>query len=50
MSTVRKEAIKAIAQTKHKLNLIDFKTKHIKDLFGVNVFNESQQRARLHAP
>jgi glutamine synthetase len=47
MSTVRKDAIKAIAQTKHKLNLVDFKSIHIKDLFGVNVFNEAQQRARL---
>jgi len=47
MSTVRQEAIKAIATTKHKLDRIDFKTTHVADLFGVNVFNEGQQRARL---
>ncbi|CAN5540282.1 glutamine synthetase III [soil metagenome] len=50
MSTVRQDAIKAIAQTKHKLNQIDFKTKHIKDLYGINVFNEAQQKARLPKP
>jgi glutamine synthetase len=29
---------------------VDFKTTHIKDLFGVNVFNEEVQRARLPKP
>src|SRR5438034_8472194 len=33
--------------TKHKLNRVDFTTVHIKDLFGVNVFNEEVQRQRL---
>ncbi|HEX4792253.1 MAG TPA: glutamine synthetase III [Humisphaera sp.] len=50
MSTVRQEAIKAIATTKHKLDRIDFKTTHVAELFGVNVFNEVQQRARLPKP
>jgi len=50
MSTVRQDAIKSIAQTKHKLNQIDFKSKHIKDLYGINVFNEAQQKARLPKP
>ena len=50
MSTVRQEAIKAIATTKHKLDRIDFKTTHVAELFGVNVFNELQQRARLPKP
>jgi len=39
MSNARQEAIKAIAGAKHKLNYVDFKTTHVKDLFGVNVFN-----------
>src|SRR6202041_2490559 len=48
--TVRQAAIKAIATSKHKLDRIDFKTTHVADLFGVNVFNEAQQRARLPKP
>ncbi|MDB5355970.1 MAG: glnA 2 [Phycisphaerales bacterium] len=50
MSTLRQEAIKAIATTKHKLDRIDFKKVHVSDLFGVNVFNEAVQRARLPKP
>ena len=50
MSTVRQEAIRSIACAKHVLNRIDFKKTHIKDLFGVNVFNEEVQRARLPKP
>ncbi|MDB5330667.1 MAG: glnA 2, partial [Phycisphaerales bacterium] len=50
MSTLRQEAIKAIATTKHKLDRIDFKKVHVSDLFGVNVFNEAEQRARLPKP
>src|SRR5262245_16601139 len=38
MSTVRQEAIKAIACAKHNLNRVDFKKTHVKDLYGVNVF------------
>src|SRR3954471_12206799 len=47
MSTVRQEAVKSIACAKHNLNLIDFKTVHMKDQFGANVFNEEIQRQRL---
>src|SRR5215213_9598045 len=47
MSTVRQEAIRSIAGANHKLNRIDFRKTHVKDLFGVNVFNEEVQRARL---
>jgi glutamine synthetase len=47
---VRQEAIKTIATAKHHLNRVDFKTVHLKDLFGVNVFNEDVQRARLPKP
>ena len=50
MSTVRQEAIKAIACAKHNLNRVDFKTTHIKELYGTNVFNEEVQRARLPKP
>ncbi len=48
--TTRSDAIKTIATTDHKLNRLDFKTTHIKDLFGVNVFGEEEQRARLPKP
>src|SRR3954462_3016684 len=50
MSTVRQDAIREIACAKHQLNRIDFKSVHIKDLFGVNVFNEEVQRQRLPKP
>ena len=50
MSTVRQEAIRAIACAKHNLNRVDFKKTHVKDLFGVNVFNEEVQKARLPKP
>ena len=49
-STARQQAIQTIATTKHQLNRVDFKTTHIKDLFGINVFNEEVQRARLPKP
>jgi glutamine synthetase len=47
MRNARQEAIKSIVETKHKLEYVDFKKTHVKDLFGVNVFNEEVQRARL---
>ena len=47
MSTVRQEAIRSIAGAHHKLNRIDFMKTHVKELFGMNVFNEETQRARL---
>ncbi|MBC8106323.1 MAG: glutamine synthetase III, partial [Anaerolineae bacterium] len=50
MSNVRQEAIRAIASTKHQLNRIDFKTIHVKDLYGTSVFNEEVQRQRLPKP
>jgi glutamine synthetase len=49
-ANVRQEAIHAIACAKHQLNRVDFKTIHVKDLFGVNVFNEEVQRQRLPKP
>ena len=50
MSTARQEALKIIANQKHNLERIDFKKTHLKDLFGVNVFNEAAQRERLPKP
>ncbi len=46
-SNPRYEAIRAIATTKHTLNRVDFRTVHLKELFGKNVFSEEEQRARL---
>ncbi|HEX8522805.1 MAG TPA: glutamine synthetase III [Tepidisphaeraceae bacterium] len=50
MSNVRQEAIRSIACAKHNLNRVDFKKTHVKDLFGINVFNEEVQRQRLPKP
>src|SRR3984957_3686940 len=47
MSNARQEAIKAIALTKHKLANVDFKTIHLKEIFGANVFSEAEMQARL---
>ncbi|MEO2089585.1 MAG: glutamine synthetase III, partial [Gemmataceae bacterium] len=46
----RQQAIQAIASTYHQLDNLDFRTEHIKDLFGVNVFHEEEQKARLPKP
>src|SRR5262245_13670254 len=46
-TNVRKEAIKTIAGAQYTLNRVNFKETHIKDLFGINVFNEEVQRERL---
>lgn len=49
-TTSRQEAIKTISTASHSLNRINFTETHIKDLYGCNVFNEEQQRARLPKP
>jgi glutamine synthetase len=49
-SNARQEAVKSIATTRHKLNHVDFKTTHVKDLFGTLVFSEEVQQARLPKP
>ncbi len=46
-SNVRQEAIKAIATTRHTLNRVDFRKTQVTDIFGINVFNEETQQARL---
>jgi len=50
MANPRQAAVASIIATKHKLDNVDFKTTHVKDLFGANVFNEETQRARLPKP
>src|SRR6266513_3169260 len=50
MSNVRHEAVKAIACARHNLNRVDFRKTHVKDVYGVNVFNEDMQRERLPKP
>src|SRR5262249_2132072 len=50
LSNPRYQAIQSIATHKHKLDRVDFKKTHVKDLFGVNVFNEAVQRQRLPKP
>jgi glutamine synthetase len=50
MSTARQQAIDAIANTEYDLNQIDFRTTHIKDLFGSLVFSEEVQKERLPKP
>jgi glutamine synthetase len=49
-TNLRQTAVQAIATTKHRLQYVNFKDKHIKDLFGQNVFNEAVQRERLPKP
>jgi glutamine synthetase len=49
-ANVRSQAIQAIVAAKHQLNRVNFKTVHLKDLFGANVFNEEVQHQRLAKP
>ena len=49
-TNARQQAVQAIAAARHQLNRIDFRTEHLKDLFGVNVFHEEEQKARLPKP
>jgi glutamine synthetase len=50
MSNVRQQAIRAISGARYQLNRVDFRKAHLRDLFGVNVFNEEVQRDRLPRP
>jgi len=47
---LRTAAVKAVIGAHHRLNRLDFKKTSFKDLFGVNVFNEAEQRQRLPKP
>jgi glutamine synthetase len=46
----RQEAVRSIAVTRHQLKFVDFKTTHVKNLFGINVFSEEVAAARLPKP
>ncbi|HEY2784507.1 MAG TPA: glutamine synthetase III [Fimbriiglobus sp.] len=49
-ANARQVAVQVIATTSHPLNRLNFTETHLKDLFGINVFNEEAQRARLPKP
>jgi glutamine synthetase len=49
-ASARHDVLKTIATTKHKLDYVDFKTTHIKNSFGANVFSEEVAMARLPKP
>lgn len=50
MPNARKEAVAKIATAQRDLKRVDFTRQHVKELFGVNVFNVDEQRARLPKP
>jgi glutamine synthetase len=47
---VRQAAVQAIASARYHLQRVNFKDKHMKDLFGEHVFSEAVQRERLPKP
>jgi glutamine synthetase len=49
-ANIRYRAVQAIAEANHKLNRVNFKETHLKDLFGENVFNQEAQHQRLPKP
>jgi len=49
-STVRQSAVTSIARAKHKLDHVDFRKTHLKDLFGCLVFSETVMKERLPKP
>ncbi|HEY1683148.1 MAG TPA: glutamine synthetase III [Tepidisphaeraceae bacterium] len=49
-SNMRQQALSSIVAAKHHLNHVDFRKVHLKDLYGVNVFNDTAQRSRLPKP
>ena len=44
---IRLDAIRAVVTTEYPLEYVDFKKEHVKDLYGVNVFNEFVQKEKL---
>jgi glutamine synthetase len=50
LSNPRQEALRTIAGARYQLNRVDFKTTHLKEIFGANVFSEAVQRDRLPKP
>jgi glutamine synthetase len=49
-SNVRQKIVRTIAGTSHKLDRVNFRKVHVKDLFGADVFSEAVQRERLPKP
>ena len=49
-STARHDALQTISTAQHKLDYVDFKTTHIAEKFGENVFSEEVAQARLPKP
>src|SRR4029077_13008954 len=47
---IRKAALRAVVTTEYQLVYVDFKKEHVKDLYGVNVFNEFVQKEKLPKP
>ena len=41
---IRHDAIRAVVTTEYQLEYVDFKMEHVKDLYGINVFNEFVQK------
>jgi glutamine synthetase len=50
MSNPRQEALRAVIGAKHQLNRLNFQANAIDELYGTNVFGESEMRARLPKP
>ena len=44
---IRQDAVRAVVTTDYPLEYVDFKMEHVKDLYGVNVFNEFVQKEKL---
>src|SRR5437764_2970277 len=49
-ANLRQSILEAISGSQHRLNRVNFREVHVKDLFGANVFSESVQRERLPKP
>ncbi len=47
---MRQDAVRAVVTTEYQLEYVDFKKEHVKDLYGVNVFNEFVQKEKLPKP
>ena len=50
MPTARQEAIRSIASSTIKLDYVDYKSEHITEAYGKNVFSEEVAQARLPKP
>ena len=48
--SIRQQAVRAVVTTEYPLEYVDFKMEHVKDLYGVNVFNEVVQKEKLPKP